>query len=166
MGCAWLGTRAPRASRAAEWARVAALGVLCAAAGAACDDPLGLTTGDRTYALESIAGVKIPASFTDGTCGGYDRVYPDQKYVTSGKLVLQGTHFDMEYGWVGETAECCFWGPRKGPTWYRTASGEFSSSGSSYILSDPDIRFTATETGDAMVVAAWGQLRSLRFIRR
>ncbi len=160
-------------SGGAEWKRPLAILALCTAGAAyGCADPLGPVTGERTYALESIAGVRIPATFADGTCQAINcpqypcARYPDQKYVVAGKLVLDGTHFDMEYGWIGATPECCFWGPRKGPTWYLTASGEYTSSGSSLFLSDPHAGFSAAQTGDAIVVAGWGELRNLRYVRR
>lgn len=158
--------------RAGEWRRTLMLVALCAAGGAyGCADPTGPVTGDGTYALESIAGVKIPATFTDGTCRAVNcpqypcAYYPDQKYVVSGKLVLRGTHFDMEYGWVGATPECCFWGARKGPTWHLVVSGEYATSGSSLFLRDPNVGFAATRAGNAIVVAGWGELRDLRFVR-
>ncbi len=173
MACAGVTRQARRGGRrAGEWGRALVLVALCAAGGAyGCGaDPTGPVTQDGTYALESIAGIKIPSTFTDGTCQAvycpqYPCArYPDRKYVVSGKLVLQGTHFDIEYGWVGATPECCFWGARKGPTWHIIISGEFMISGSSLIFRDPSIG-SATRTGNAIVVSGWGDLRDLRYVR-
>ncbi len=133
-----------------------------------CGDPAGVD-GTREYRLASIAGMALPASFTDGTCTPPLCVfscqsYPDRKYVLDGYLKLDGKSFEADYSWKGETPECCASGPRQGPTWHRRASGSYTDDGSRLQLSDAASHLYASRVGTAIVVDSWGDLRQLRYV--
>ncbi len=154
------------------WRQAALIIVLAAPGGLlGCKDASGPAGLEGDYALRSINGTSLPASFTDGMCPAagcflFCPVYPDQKYVMRGKLTLRDGKFKLSYEWKGETPACCAWGPRQGPTWVMEGSGRYSLYGSALTLSGADGTLTAVLTDErAIEVTSWGQLQRLRYAR-